>query len=132
MGLANWKAEGILSGYQEIICSRPLSKPKISGTIFPTCGLGLPPTRCVLRHTQTSKRRAGVHIHLQLSKLSLSDLRISHKWIQSSGIKQSRHANKFSHLLSESVPFCHYIHQLTRKFPFGSPINCFIPAFNSH
>ena len=38
------------------------------------------------------------------------------KWIQSSGIKQSWRANKFSHLLPESVPFCHYIHLLTRKF----------------
>lgn len=90
---------------------------------FLTCNLGdflLPAVFSA--HTQTSKRRRWCSYPPSAVKaFHFLTYAFPSKWIQSSGIKQSRHANKFLTSPFRVRTFCHYIHQLTRKFHLEVP-----------
>ena len=134
MGLANCKVEGILSGYQEIICSWPDQSPRISRTIFPYLWFRrIPPTHCVLCHTQTGTQRRWCSYPPLAVKAFLTFWPTHCPANGSSPVASNSHDVLInSHIFFQSP----YLSAITMNYSQENSIwkshNSFIPAFNSH
>lgn len=133
MGLANWKAEGILSGYQEIICSWPYQSP-ISGTIFPYLWFGRTSSYplCSLSHPDQQQRRWCSYPPSAVEAL-LTFWPTCFLANGSNPVASNSHdVLTNSHISFQSLYLSAITFTCSQENSIWKSHNCFIPAFNSH